>query len=147
MPRERVVRPQNGIVSPCAFGGLNQNQAQMFFLFPEGRSEYNALQMTLKQNVNNPVRGVKAANFQASYSLSRFSNSGGIQLSGTPADNDQDFVLQSADNNNPSRYFGPSLLDRTHQISFGGLRGCSVRISHWAYFSLLQPISEFDRRS
>jgi hypothetical protein len=110
----------NGIGNPCAFGGLNQNQAQMFFLFPEGRSVYNALQMTLKQNVNNPVRGVKAANFQASYSLSRFSNSGGIQLSGTPADNDQDFVLQSADNNNPSRYFGPSLLDRTHQISFGG---------------------------
>jgi len=110
----------NGIGNPCAFGGLNQNQSQMFFLFPEGRSEYNALQMTLKQNVNNPMRGVKAANFQVSYSLSRFSNSGGAQLTGTPADNDQDFVLQAADNNNPSRYFGPSLLDRTHQLSFGG---------------------------
>jgi hypothetical protein len=24
------------------------------------------------------------------------------------------------DNNNPSRYYGPSLLDRTHQVSFGG---------------------------
>jgi len=74
----------------------------------------------LKQNVNNPMRGIKAANFQVSYSLSRFSNSGGAQLTGTPADNDQDFVLQAADNINPGRYFGPSLLDRTHQISFGG---------------------------
>jgi len=110
----------NGIGHPCAFGGVNQNQSQMFFLFPEGLSKYNALQMTLKQNVNKPMRGIKAANFQVSYSLSRFENSGGAQLTGTPGDNDQDFVLQSADNNNPSRYFGPSLLDRTHQISFGG---------------------------
>lgn len=52
--------------------------------------------------------------------LSRFENSGGIQATGTSGDNDQDFVWQSADNNVPNRYFGPSLLDRTHQISFGG---------------------------
>ena len=110
----------NGIGRPCAFGGVNQGQSNMFFLQPEGRSVYSALQMTLKQNVSNPVRGVKAANFQVSYSLSRFANSGGAQLTGTPTDNDQDFVLQAADNNNPGRYFGPSLLDRTHQISFGG---------------------------
>jgi Carboxypeptidase regulatory-like domain len=110
----------NGIGRPCAFGGVNPGQPNMFFLQPEGRSVYNALQMTLKQNVNNPMRGVKAANFQVSYSLSRFSNTGGAQLTGTPTDNDQDFVLQAADNNNPGRYFGPSLLDRTHQISFGG---------------------------
>ena len=109
-----------GLGRPCAFGGKNPSQAAFYFLQPEGRSAYNALQMSLKQNVNNPVRGVKAANFQVSYSLSRFSNSGGAQLTGTPADNDQDFVLQAADNNNPGRYFGPSLLDRTHQISFGG---------------------------
>jgi hypothetical protein len=110
----------NGIGRPCAFGGVNPGEANMFFLQPEGRSVYNALQMTLKQSANNPMRGVKAANFQVSYSLSRFSNTGGAQLTGTPTDNDQDFVLQAADNDNPGRYFGPSLLDRTHQISFGG---------------------------
>jgi len=109
-----------GIGRPCAFGGKNPGQAAFYFLEPEGSSEYNALQFSVKQNVNNPMRGVKAANFQVSYSLSRFSNSGGVQATGTPADNDQDFVLQAADNNNPGRYFGPSLLDRTHQISFGG---------------------------
>ena len=64
--------------------------------------------------------GVKALNWQASYSLSRFENSGGAQAAGTAADNDQDFVLQSADNNVPNRYFGPALLDRTNQVSFGG---------------------------
>jgi hypothetical protein len=110
----------NGIGRPCAFGGTNQGQANMFFLEPEGRSVYNALQMSLKQDANNPMRGVKTLNFQVSYSLSRFSNTGAVQNTGTPVDNDQDFVLQAADNNNPGRYFGPSLLDRTHQLSLGG---------------------------
>lgn len=110
----------NGIGRPCAFGGTNQSQSQMYFLEPIGRSVYNALQMSLKQNVSNPMRGIKAANFQVSYSLSRFSNTGGEQNTGTPTDNDLDFVVTAPDNNNPGRYFGPSLLDRTHQLSFGG---------------------------
>jgi hypothetical protein len=110
----------NGIGRPCAFGGVNQSQAQMYFLKPIGRSVYNALQMTLKQNVTNPMRGIKAANFQVSYSLSRFSSTGGQQANGVASDNDQDFVIIAADNNNPGRYFGPTLLDRTHQLSFGG---------------------------
>ena len=105
---------------PCAFGGKNPNQQVSFLLFPIGRSVYNALQMKLVQNVNNPMRGVKALNFQVSYSLSNFSNTGGAQLTGTPGDSDQDFVLQTADNNRPGRYYGPAILDRLHQISFGG---------------------------
>jgi Carboxypeptidase regulatory-like domain len=105
---------------PCAFGGLNQNQSSFSELFPVGRSVYNALQMKFSQNLANPVRGIKALNFQVSYSLSRLSNTGGQQVTGTPADSDQDFVLPTADNNNVDRYFGPALLDRTHQISFGG---------------------------
>jgi len=104
----------------CAFGGRNTSQANSNFLLPIGRSVYNALQMKLVQNVEKPFRGIKAMNFQVAYSLSRFDNTGGSQVTGTPADNDQDFVLGTADNNNPGRYFGPSLLDRTNQISFGG---------------------------
>ena len=109
-----------GLGRPCAFGGVNSNQNSAFFLKPIGRSVYNALQMKLVENVNKPFRGVKAMNVQVSYSLSNFSNTGGAQVSGTPADSDQDFVLSTADNNNPGRYYGPALLDRTHQISFGG---------------------------
>jgi hypothetical protein len=105
---------------PCAFGGINPNQNQAFFLQPIGRSVYNALQMKLVENVNTPFRGVKALNFQFAYSLSNFSNTGGAQLTGTPGDSDQDFVLSAADNNKPGRYYGPALLDRTHQFSFGG---------------------------
>jgi hypothetical protein len=109
-----------GIGRPCAFGGVNQDQSQMYFLKPIGRSVYNALQMTLKQNVTNPMRGVKAVNFQVSYSLSRFSSTGGQQTNGVASDSDQDFVIIAADNDKPGRYFGPTLLDRTHQFSFGG---------------------------
>ncbi len=105
---------------PCAFGGAVDSQGTAFFLQPVGRSVYNALQMKLVENVATPFRGVKALNFQIAYSFSNFSNTGGAQLTGTPADSDQDFVLQTADNDNPGKYYGPALLDRTHQISFGG---------------------------
>jgi hypothetical protein len=108
------------VATPCAFGGINPGQSAFFMLEPIGRSVYNALQMKLVQNVNHPFKGVKYANFQISYSLSRLNATGGAQVTGTPADSDQDFVLAAADYNNPGRYFGPSLLDRTHQLSFGG---------------------------
>jgi hypothetical protein len=110
----------NAIGAPCAFGGVNPSQSASTFLLPVGRSVYNALQMKLVQNVQAPFRGVKALNFQLAYSLSRFDNTGGAQATGTAADNDQDFVLATADTNNTGRYFGPSLLDRTHQLSLGG---------------------------
>jgi hypothetical protein len=91
---------------------------------PISRSVYNALQMKLTQNVVNPAPGLKAANFQVAYSLSKFVNPEAFQGPPPPgnpaAQNDQDFVLTAADNNQPLRFMGPSLLDRTHQISFGG---------------------------
>ena len=108
------------IGTQCAFGGINPNQQAALFLKPVGRSVYNALQMKLVQNLTNPVKGLKAVNFQVAYSLSRFENSGGAAVAGTASDNDQDFVLATTDNNQPNRYFGHSLLDRTHQLSFGG---------------------------
>ncbi|HYM77660.1 MAG TPA: carboxypeptidase regulatory-like domain-containing protein [Candidatus Dormibacteraeota bacterium] len=109
-----------GLGRPCAFPGLNTNQNQAFFLKPIGRSVYNALQVKLVHNVNKPFRGVKALNYQVAYSYSNFSNTGGAQFTGTPADSDQDFVLSAGDNNRPGRYYGPALLDRTHQLSVGG---------------------------
>jgi hypothetical protein len=47
-------------------------------------------------------------------------------LTVTAASGDQDFIVPALDNSNVNRYFGPSTLDRTHQLSFGGyvdLRG------------------------
>ncbi len=108
----------------CAFGGINPTYGQMQFLEPISRSVYTAVQSKWVENIENPMRGVKYANFQVAYSLSRFVNPMGAQGNFAPsnpvASSDQDFVLQAADNDNPLKYMGPSLLDRTHQISFGG---------------------------
>ncbi len=119
-----LVDPTSGLPYPCAFGGINGNYGQALFLEPISRSVYNALQMKLVQNTVNPIRGVKTANFQIAYSLSRFVNplafAGNTPPSNPVSANDQDFVLQASDNDNPLKSMGPSLLDRTHQISFGG---------------------------
>jgi hypothetical protein len=108
----------------CAFPGLNSGVSNLNFLLPIGRSVYNALDMKLVENVTNPLRGVKSANFQVAYSLSKFVNPGGANPASPPSNyiqgEDQDFVTGAADNANPFRYMGPSTLDRTHQLSFGG---------------------------
>jgi hypothetical protein len=99
---------------PCpnaAFGGVNNGATganQM--LFPIGRSVYNGLQMSLKEDIHNPLPGVKYLNFQASYSLSRYVSTA----------RDSDFINFPTDNANPLKYVGPNGLDRTHQLSFGG---------------------------
>jgi len=100
----------------CAFPGTNPVSGNsgtvgaMDMLEPLGRSVYDGLQVKLMQRVTNPVRGVKTANFQVSYSLSRFDS---LVL-------DQDFVNLAVNNDNPLQFMGPNSLDRTHQISFGG---------------------------
>jgi hypothetical protein len=94
----------------AAFPGINANLGSNEMLFPIGRSVYNGLQMTLKQNVANPFRGVKHINLQVSYSLSRY----------IATARDNDFSTAATDFDNPTHYIGPNALDRTHQLSFGG---------------------------
>lgn len=100
----------------CAFPGTNPVSGNtgavgtLDMLQPVGHSVYSGLQMKLVQKVANPIRGVKNANFQFSYALSRFVSQ--VQ--------DQDFVTVATDNDDPTRFTGPNGLDRTHQFSFGG---------------------------
>ena len=103
----------------CAFAGINPNIGAVPLLYPIGRSVYNALDLKLTGNVNNPMRGVKRANFQVSYTYSRFTNSGGSNPT-VPGNSDQDFVIAAVDNRDPNGFSGPSTLDRTHQLNFGG---------------------------
>jgi hypothetical protein len=101
--------------APCpnaAFGGVNFGATganQM--LFPIGRSVYNGLQMSLKDDVHNPFRGVKYLNLQISYSLSRY----------VATARDSDFINFPSDYANPLGFMGPTGLDRTHQLSVGGV--------------------------
>jgi hypothetical protein len=104
----------------CAFGGINPNAGEVPLMEPIGRSVYNAMDVKLTQQVSNPMPGIKHANLQVAYSLSRFVNPGGAGPAGATMNSDQDFVLQALDNDNPLSRMGPSLLDRTNQLSFGG---------------------------
>jgi hypothetical protein len=124
---------QNGLTSSadlggsscptCAFAGINPNAPPIGFLSPVGRSVYSGAQFKWTENVSQPFRGVAGLNFQASYAFSHFDNSGGGVNPGsnvTAGSNDQDFIVPALDAANANRYFGPSTLDRRHQISFGG---------------------------
>ena len=105
-----------GPCSFCAFPGTNSLTGNngavggVDMLFPVGRSVYSGLQMKLVHRIDKPTRYVKGANFQVSYSYSKFISQ--VQ--------DQDFINIATDNDNPTRFTGPNALDRKHQLSFGG---------------------------
>jgi hypothetical protein len=103
----------------CAFSGINPNLPEIVMANSTGRSVYNALQAKLRQQIDSPIPGVRKASLQLSYNLSRFVSAGAGTYQ-TPAQSDLDLVNNALDNANPLRYMGPNLLDRTHQVSFGG---------------------------
>ena len=96
--------------SGAAFPGVNPNVGQNEMLFPIGQSTYNGLDISLKQQLKNPMPGVKGVNLQVSYSLSRLDS----------MVTDQDFGGGLTDFDNYNHYIGPNALDRTNQFSFGG---------------------------
>lgn len=105
-----------GPCSYCAFPGTNpitNNTGAVGgvdVLFPEGHSVYSGVQAKLVTRLEAPVRGVKAANLQVSYTLSRF----------TSQAQDEESINLATDNDNPLRFTGPDALDRKQQISFSG---------------------------
>lgn len=72
--------------------------------------------------MQHPFRGLRDLNLQVSYALSRFENTGGFGpvIGSAPINADQDYGTMALDNAKPNRYIGPSVLDRTHQLSLGG---------------------------
>ena len=104
----------------CAFQGVNPSLGTFFFGEPAGRSVYNAMDIKLTQNVNHPLKGIKYANFQFAYTLSRYDNAGASGGNTQLSSSDQDFASFALDNRSPNRFLGPSSLDRTHQFNIGG---------------------------
>jgi len=94
----------------AAFPGINPNVGANEMASPIGRSVYNGLQASLKQDVANPLPGIRHANLQVSYAFSRY----------VATARDGDFSTAATDFANPTHFIGPNALDRTHQISFGG---------------------------
>ena len=114
----------------AAFPGANPAVGQNLMYFPIGKSIYNGLDVTLKQQLKNPMRGVRGVNLQVSYSLSRLDT---MSL-------DQDFSGPVTDWDNYNHYIGPGSLDRTNQFSAGGVftlaKGFQLSLIAHAYSSL-----------
>lgn len=103
--------PCAAVAAPAAaFPGVNPNLGANQMLFPIGRAVNNALQLSLKQHLKQPFRGVSNFDLQVSYQLERY----------IAAVSDNDFINIATDFNDPLHYLGPNGLDRKHQISFGG---------------------------
>jgi hypothetical protein len=122
---------------PCpglaAFPGENKNLGSNQMLFPIGRSVYNALQFSLRQDVHNPFRGIGSMNLQVSYALSRY----------VATAQDSDFVNYASDNDQPLRFIGPNGLDRRHQFSFGSVMDVpkNFRVSFIGHFYSPLPLT------
>ena len=125
----------------AAFPGVNSAVGANQLLFPIGRSVYNGLQTSLKQDVKNPFRGIKYMNLQVSYSFSRY----------VATARDSDFINFPTDYAHPLASIGPNGLDRTHQLSFGGVMDLPVhfRLSLIGHFdsplasNVTLPVSGF----
>jgi hypothetical protein len=101
----------------CAFPGTNAITGNLGavggvdVLFPDGRSVYSGVQAKLVTRIDRPVRFVKTANLQVSYTLSRY----------VSQSQDENSINLATDNDNPTRFTGPDALSRKHQISVGGI--------------------------
>ncbi|HEY6404182.1 MAG TPA: TonB-dependent receptor [Blastocatellia bacterium] len=102
----------NGRPFPFAFAGNNSNFRTIGTISPVGLSTYNALTASVRGRLGayGPLKG---SVLTVSYSLSRFQTTGG--------DSDAGFNSVSVFNDAPTKFFGPSGLDRTHQFTFSFL--------------------------
>ncbi|MBI1762297.1 MAG: TonB-dependent receptor [Acidobacteria bacterium] len=89
-----------------AFSGVNRNYRNISVIAPVGLSTYNALSVNLRGRLGK-FWIVKDATTVVSYSLSRFASTAG----------DQDFLAGSFSNDSPTKFYGPTGLDRTHQFT------------------------------
>jgi hypothetical protein len=97
----------------AAFAGNNTNWGQVLVLYPSGRSVYNALDISIQGQVHHLAKGADDVSLQTSYTLSRY------EATGTTTQGDADFGGNAWDNNNPTKNFGPTSLDRKNQFSIG----------------------------
>src|SRR5262249_18668480 len=96
----------------AAFQGNNPNFRNIGVIAPVGLSTYNALTASVRGRLGayGPLKGTTLT---VSYSLSRFQTTGG--------DSDAGFLSPSVFNDGPTKFFGPSGLDRTQKLAFSFL--------------------------
>ena len=111
------------------FPGINQNVGTNQMLFPDWPLCVQRPADSLRQNVSNPLPGIRYLNLQVSYAFSRYVSTA----------RDNDFINFPTDNADPTNYIGPNGLDRTHQLSFGGTMDLAGPLPHEPDLTLRQP--------
>jgi hypothetical protein len=97
----------------AAFPGANTDWGQVDVLYPAGRSVYSALDVSLKGQIHHAAKGLDDVILQTAYTYSHY------DATGTLENGDADFGGFGWDNNNPTKYYGPTSLDRHNQFSIG----------------------------
>jgi hypothetical protein len=115
-----------------AFRGQNPNFRGMGIIQPLGLSLYRALTVSLRGRMIKNWGPIKEMTGTFSYALSRFESTGG----------DQDFLSGSAFNDAPTKFFGPTGLDRTHQLTFGLLTSLPWGINVNTTTRIASPLSQ-----
>ena len=115
-----------------AFQGNNPNFRSMGVIAPVGIASYNALTLNLRGRLGSrgPFKNVFTT---VSYALSRFKSSG--------ADPDVGSLSLTANNDAPTEFFGPSNMDRTHQLSVSLLTDLPWNIRLNAITRVASPLS------
>jgi hypothetical protein len=117
-----------------AFGGKNPNFRQFSVIEPDGLSRYQGLQVQLtgKLGTWGPFRN---ASTNVTYALSSFKTSS----------IDQDFLDNAVTNDNPTAFYGPSNLDRRHQVGVSLLTELPLgfRISTTTQYKSNEPSSMY----
>jgi len=109
--RGEAASPSNP--NPFAFPGLNPDFNSMNLGGFQGRSTYNALQITLRGRLPDLREVVKDWNIVASYSLGR--------LTGVSEDQATVRIYPAVNNDDLLGFSGPCALDRTHIVSVGSV--------------------------
>jgi Carboxypeptidase regulatory-like domain len=92
----------------AAFPGVNSSLGTNQMLFPMGRSVYNGVQLSVREESHGSLRGVRSMRTEFSYSYSK--NVSTSRSSG--------LLAFATDNDDPLKFIGPNDLDRRHQLSF-----------------------------
>jgi len=91
----------------AAFPGANSSLGTNQMLLPMGRSVYNGVQLSVRQESHGGLRGVRSMRTEFSYTYSK--NASTSRGSG--------LMSFATDNDNPLKFIGPNDLDRRHQLS------------------------------
>ena len=128
----------------AAFGGINPAVGSNVMYFPSGTSLYTGVHLAYRTvSGENPFRYVRRLDFSIQYTLSKYrSNIAEPDGSG----GDYSILNVAEDYNRPHRgYFGPSGLDRRHQLTFSPIADLphGVRLALIAQVASPLPLSTY----